>query len=151
MKQLLRGLAACALVGFSQVACQSSGQMSAMTTSAEGAAPTVNPDFKVDATLASQGESVYTRQGCYMCHRIGDGRAAGPDLFGVTERRTVDWLTSFLKSTSSMLASDPIAQALLEEYSHQRMPDFVLTDPQIKALINYLQEATNRKRSGDSQ
>jgi len=70
---------------------------------------------------------------------------------GVTERRTVEWLTNFLKSTSSMLASDPIAQALLEEFKGQRMPDFAMTDPQIKSLIHYLQEETNRKRSGDGQ
>ena len=145
MKQLLRALASCALLGFIQAGCQSSGQMA--TKSAEPA-PTVNPDLRVDASLASQGETVYTRQGCYICHRIGEGRGAGPDLFGVTERRPVDWLTSFLKDTGSMLASDPVAQALLAEFNHQRMPDFTFTDAQIKALIHYLQDATNRKRSG---
>jgi mono/diheme cytochrome c family protein len=149
MKQLLRGLVACALVGFIQAGCSSSGQMA--TASSSEPAPTVNPDLRVDVSLASQGESVYTRQGCYMCHRIGDGRAAGPDLFGVTERRTVEWLTNFLKSTSSMLGSDPIAQALLEEYNHQRMPDFTFTDQQIQSLIHYLQDSTNRKRSGEDQ
>ena len=148
MKKLLHGLVACALVGFVQAGCQSSGQME---TTAAGPAPTVNPDLRVDASLVTQGESVYTRNGCYMCHRIGDGRAAGPDLFGVTERRTVDWLANFLKNTGTMLATDPIAQALLKEYNHQRMPDFTFTDPQIQALIHYLQDSTNRKRTGATQ
>src|SRR6185369_7041577 len=101
MKQVIRGLAACALVGFLQSGCSTTGQT--VVKSSEPA-PTVNPEFRVDAGLAHQGEAIYTNNGCYMCHRIGDGRAAGPDLFGVTERRTIEWMTNFLKDTEGMLA-----------------------------------------------
>ena len=65
----------------------------------------------------------------------------------VTEHRTVEWLTSFLKDTGAMLGSDPIGQELLKEFKGQKMPNFHLTDQQILALIHYLQDATNKKRS----
>ena len=144
MKQVIRGLAACALVGFLQSGCSTAGQT--VVKSSEPA-PTVNPEFRVDAALAHQGEAIYTNNGCYMCHRIGDGRAAGPDLFGVTERRTIEWMTNFLKDTEGMLASDDIAKGLFNEFKQQRMPNFKLSEQQATAVIHYLQEATNRKRS----
>jgi mono/diheme cytochrome c family protein len=131
------------LVGFIAAGCASSGK----TEITSGPAPTVNADFRVDATLAQLGGSVYQNKGCYMCHRIGDGRAAGPDLFGVTERRPIEWLTKFLKDTDDMLNSDDVAKALLAEFHHQRMPNIPMTDQQIQGLIHYLQDTANKMRS----
>jgi hypothetical protein len=82
------------------------------------------------------------------CHTIGHGRLAGPDLFGVTERRSIDWLKAFLKDTNAMLETDPIAQALLKEFHGARMPNIVMTDPEIEGLIHYLQRKTNDRRAG---
>ena len=145
MTRPLRRLMAGTLVGFIAAGCASSGKTE--ITPSTGPAPTVNPDFRVDPALAQLGGSVFQNQGCYMCHRIGDGRAAGPDLFGVTERRTIDWLTKFLKNTDEMLNTDEVAQALLVEYSRQRMPTIALTDQQIQGLIHYLQDSANKLRS----
>lgn len=110
---------------------------------------TVNPDFKLDNELGEVGRELWTRKGCQGCHTIGLGRASGPDLFGVTERRQVDWLKGFLKNTSEMLDTDPLAQAQLKQYKNQRMPDMRLTDQEIEALIHYLQLRTNERRAGD--
>ena len=143
MTRPLRRLMAGTFVCFIAAGCGSAGKPEITT----GPAPTVNADFRVDATLASMGGSVYQNKGCYMCHRIGDGRAAGPDLFGVTERRTIEWLTSFLKNTDEMLNSDDIAKGLLAEYQHQRMPNIPMTDQQIQGLIHYLQDSANKLRS----
>jgi cbb3-type cytochrome oxidase cytochrome c subunit len=145
MTQPLRRIMASVVVGIFAAGCQSSG--STATASSEPA-PTVNPDFRVNPDLVSAGSQAYINRGCFICHQMGRGRAAGPDLFGVTERRTIDWLTRFLKNTGEMLDSDPIAHALLEEYKFQRMPTIAMTDREIEALIHYIQAETTRKRTG---
>jgi cytochrome c2 len=109
----------------------------------------VNPDFTVDERKADVGHDLFGSKGCMGCHSIGHGRLAGPDLFAVTEVRTIDWLTAFLKDTSKMLNTDPIAQALLKEFHGNRMPNIQLTDQDIEALIHYLQRKTNERRAGD--
>src|SRR5688572_9402143 len=109
---------------------------------------TVNPDFKVDSELGEAGRGVFTKS-CIGCHTVGVGRAAGPDLFGVTERRPVDWLKGFLKNTGEYLDTDPVAQSLLKQYNNQRMPNLRLTDQEIEAVIHYLQLRTNERRAGE--
>jgi mono/diheme cytochrome c family protein len=108
--------------------------------------PTVNRDFKLDNSLAQQGEQLFIQRGCIGCHAVGR-RLAGPDLFGVVERRTTDWLGSFLKNTNNALDTDPIGQALLEEYRNQRMPQVHLRDPEVNALIHYLAAESQRVRA----
>src|SRR5262245_8571416 len=108
--------------------------------------PTVNRDFKLDNALAQQGEQLFIQRGCVGCHAVGR-RLAGPDLFGVVERRTTDWLTSFLKDTGAALDTDPIAQALLEEFRGQKMPNVNLRDPEVSALIHYMAAESQRVRN----
>lgn len=109
---------------------------------------TVNPDFRLDAAKAEAGHDLWGARGCMGCHSIGHGRLAGPDLFGVTERRSIDWLKSFLKDTNAMLNSDPIAMALLEEFRGARMPQVNLNDQEIEAILHYIQRKTNDRRAG---
>ena len=110
---------------------------------------TVNPDFKVDSELGEAGRELFIRRGCIGCHTVGVGRAAGPDLFGVTERRPVDWLKGFLKNTGEYLDTDPVAQGLLKQYNNQRMPNIPMSQQEIDALIHYLQMRTNERRTGE--
>jgi mono/diheme cytochrome c family protein len=120
-----------------------------MEKASGGEIATVNPDFKVDNELGEAGRTLWSTRGCLGCHTVGVGRAAGPDLFGVTERRPIDWLKSFLKNTSEMLDTDPVAQGLLKQYNGQRMPNMRVTDQEIEALIHYLQLRTNERRTGE--
>lgn len=110
--------------------------------------PTVNTSFQLDNELADSGMRVFQRKGCGSCHSIGRGRMAAPDLLGVVERRTTDWLQEFLRNTDQMLGSDPIAQALLEEYRYIKMPNMGVTDTEIEALIHFLAAESQRARQG---
>ena len=104
--------------------------------------------FRVDPNLASRGKVVYERNGCYMCHGLGvKDRRAAPDLAGVTERRDHDWLRRWLKDTNGMLASDPQARAMLEQWNYVRMPQVKLTDADINALLHYMAQETQRVRA----
>jgi protein SCO1/2 len=67
---------------------------------------------------------------------------AGPDLKGVTQRRSPDWLKAWLKSPDTMVMSDSMAKALYKEYHQVKMPNLKLSDEEIAALIAYMDEAS---------
>jgi nitrite reductase (NO-forming) len=75
---------------------------------------------------------------CVACHAISGGAGAkiGPDLLGVTKRRTPDWITKFLRSPEEMLAKDPTAKALLDKYKVP-MPNQNLSEAEIRGYLKY--------------
>ena len=74
---------------------------------------------------------------CFACHSVGEGRKLGPDIAGVTKRRTDAWLARWLKEPERMLQSDPDAQAMLKEYNNLPMPNQILSDAEIKQYLKY--------------
>jgi nitrite reductase (NO-forming) len=88
---------------------------------------------------------------CLACHSIGQGRKLGPDLAGVTKRRSNAWLTKWLKSPEKMLASDADAQTMLKEYAGLPMPNQNLSDAEIRQYIKYFQWADEQARAGAEQ
>ncbi|MFV1998590.1 MAG: c-type cytochrome, partial [Acidiferrobacterales bacterium] len=63
------------------------------------------------------GEQLFQAK-CAACHTIGGGRLVGPDLAGVTDKRTPAWLENFVQSSQSLVNSgDAEAVALFEEFS----------------------------------
>ena len=78
---------------------------------------------------------------CVACHSVGQGRKLGPDIVGVTKRRTEDWLTRWLRSPEKMLESDPDAKAMLKEYNNLPMPNQNLSDAEIRQYIQYFRWA----------
>lgn len=113
------------------------------------AVPSVNPNFAVSEDKAAAGWIVWRDKACHVCHSIGKGNNAGPDLFGVVERRDLEWLKKFLLDTTNMLESDPIANAMFEQYRFQRMPNMRLTEQQVENLTHYIQRETLKRRSSD--
>jgi len=95
----------------------------------------------------SLGEGLF-RNGCAACHTIGGHdfsgtalRKTGPDLFGVTRKRSWAWLARWLAETDKVLAEkDPIAMELLKKYNNLPMPNMRLDSTEIKALLTYIEE-----------
>ncbi len=96
------------------------------------------------------GEQVFNTT-CFACHTIGGGRLIGPDLDGVHEKRTQEWLEGFIKSSQSMIkAGDAEAVALFEEYSSMLMPDTAASDEQIRQVIDYIEaQSSGAEASAD--
>ncbi len=89
------------------------------------------------------GEQVFNTT-CFACHTIGGGRLIGPDLAGVHEKRSQEWLERFVKSSQSMInAGDAEAVALFEEYSSMLMPDAVASEEQIRQVLSYIKSQSS--------
>lgn len=90
------------------------------------------------AGSASDGEALFKTR-CTACHTIGGGTLVGPDLKGVTERRTREWLTSWISAPDRVLAAhDPIAQQLFQDFHNVPMPNLGLNESQVVAILAYL-------------
>ena len=63
----------------------------------------------------------------------------GPDLKGVTERRSRQWLTAWISSSERTIRSgDPTAAALFAKYKQQRMPEQNFSAAELASLLDYL-------------
>lgn len=96
----------------------------------------VSPTAAAIAQTAT-AETNFARS-CAACHTVGGGRLVGPDLRGVTERRTEPWLREFIRSSQSVVKSgDSTAVALFDEYK-VAMPDAPYSAAEIQEIIGLL-------------
>lgn len=92
----------------------------------------------VDEAKAETGEKLFQTKGCSACHAIGK-RMSGPDLAGVTSRRTHRWMESQILHPDKMTKQDPISKELFAKFMLQ-MPNQGLTPEQAQAVIEYLKK-----------
>ena len=85
---------------------------------------------------AAKGQLAFESK-CLACHSIGQGKKLGPDLAGVTKKRSDAWLARWLKEPEKMLQTDADAKALLKEYNNIPMPNQALTDAEVQQYIKY--------------
>jgi mono/diheme cytochrome c family protein len=76
---------------------------------------------------------------CTACHTYGKGIKVGPDLKGVTARRSRAWLIPFVRSSQGVIKKgDPTATALFKQFKGQRMPDWTdLTPADVNAMLDW--------------
>jgi nitrite reductase (NO-forming) len=85
---------------------------------------------------AVQGKLAFESK-CLACHSLGGGQKLGPDLAGVTKRRTESWLQRWLRSPEKMLETDAYAKALLKLYNNLPMPNQNLPESEIRQYLKY--------------
>ncbi len=91
------------------------------------------------SNIANAQDGAILFKDCAACHSIGGGRMVGPDLKGVTKRRTKAWLTQFIQSSTKLIQSgDPDAVAIFKEFNNSPMKDYPLTQEQIDELLDYI-------------
>ncbi|HEY6390887.1 MAG TPA: cytochrome c [Bryobacteraceae bacterium] len=85
------------------------------------------------------GAKTIFKKRCTACHTFGKGIKVGPDLKGVTDRRTRDWLLRFISASSRLIQSrEATAMKLFLEFKQERMPDWDdLSPEQIASIIDY--------------
>ena len=89
-----------------------------------------------DHEAAERGEKVFQEKGCSACHAFGV-KKSGPDLAGVSKRRTVEWIENQILHPDVMVKEDPIARGLFAQFALQ-MPKQGLTPEQAKDVVEYL-------------
>lgn len=76
---------------------------------------------------------------CADCHSIGEGDMKGPDLMGVEQKHTEEWLIKFILSAKTVInAGDPKAIEVWEKYRKGNMPDNNFSEAEVKSLIDYI-------------
>ncbi len=95
-------------------------------------------DQPVDAAKAAEGEKLFTTKICATCHGFGK-KITCPDLMGVPRDRSARWMQEQIMHPDVMTKNDPIAKQLMAQYSLQ-MPNQGITEPQAKALIEFIKQ-----------
>jgi len=92
--------------------------------------------------LVGQTAEEYYLKSCGACHTIGDGAVLGPDLKGVSERQSRDWLVKWLLDPEGVLASgDPYALKIQNESMGMVMPPSPdMTETLANSVLDYIDE-----------
>ncbi len=90
------------------------------------------------ADPVEEGKTLFMSR-CAACHNVNKAMT-GPALAGIDEKRSVDWIISFVKSSQSLVKNgDKDAVAVYEQFNRIPMPDHPdLTDENIKSIIDYI-------------
>lgn len=95
---------------------------------------------EIDEALAAEGKVLFTAK-CTACHKISK-RLIGPALLGITERRSPEWIMNMILNPEEMVAKNPIAKKLLEEYLAP-MANQSLTETEARAILEYFRTKTS--------
>lgn len=85
-----------------------------------------------------KGKIIFTAR-CAACHSVNKV-LTGPALAGVQDRRSLDWIVSFVKSSQSLVKSGDVdAVAVFEKFNKIPMPDHAdLTTDDVKSVVEFI-------------
>jgi mono/diheme cytochrome c family protein len=106
-------------------------------TSAYDAGPRAG-ESAVDEERAEAGAKLFQTKGCSACHTFGK-KMSGPDLQGVSMRRTALWMENQILHPEVMTKTDPISHALFATMALQ-MPNQGLTQDEARSVIEFLKK-----------
>jgi protein SCO1 len=124
-------------------------QVAAVDGAAGGAAPAVNGvgyDRGHVMEGRQPGSAMFVKL-CAGCHTIGRGDRVGPDLDGLTLRRSRVWISEFLTNPIKMRArKDPIALALAAKFPGVRMPYLQIHASDAADLMSYIDAKSKQQQ-----
>jgi cytochrome c551/c552 len=88
------------------------------------------------------GKAIFTTR-CAGCHNVNK-QLTGPALAGLHERRSMEWIVKFVRSSQAVVKSgDKEAVALYQQFNRIPMPDHSdLTSENIKSIVDYIKAET---------
>ena len=99
----------------------------------------------VDSLSIAHGQILFN-QNCSGCHGFHQN-GIGPNLSGITETDSLNWLRNFIREPKKMVESGDIHAKKIYDAYHSMMPSFtVFTDEQIDQLISFLQTRKGAKK-----
>jgi mono/diheme cytochrome c family protein len=97
----------------------------------------------LDEKMVSNGQDVYQTK-CFACHKLTTELLVGPGWYGVTDRRTPEWIMNWITNTKVMLDKDLAAQADMV-VCLIRMPNQDLTDEQARDVLEFMRKNDGKK------
>jgi mono/diheme cytochrome c family protein len=98
----------------------------------------------VRAQSVQEGQTLFGAK-CYSCHNIGSGDKQGPDLKGVTTRRTKEWIHEFINAPAAMNSrGDATAVELFKKFPATQMPDQALAPQQIDSILMMIDDLAKK-------
>lgn len=94
-----------------------------------------------DPAVIAEGEAVFGAKGCGACHKFGE-KLVGPDLKGVTARRSVPWIQRMISEPELMTKQDPVAKDMYRSMMVQMSKQGVSADEMPK-LVAFLKSKEN--------
>ena len=90
------------------------------------------------APPVEEGKNIFSTR-CASCHNVNK-ILTGPALAGVHERRSMDWIISFVKSSQTLVKSgDKTAVELFNKFNKIPMPDHPdLSDANITSIVEFI-------------
>lgn len=106
----------------------------------KGIGPIDNLDLgdDIDSDMAARGGDIFKNM-CSACHKM-DKKFVGPELAGVTERRSPEWIMNMILNPEQMIKEDPIAKRLLVESNMAVMANQGLAEDEARAILEYFRE-----------
>jgi mono/diheme cytochrome c family protein len=98
--------------------------------------PRAGQTLKLNGDLADRGAFLFDDKSCSDCHTLGEADVA-PDLVGVLDRRTQDWLTMQIIQPEWMNIHDVITKGLIEEFEMEMVAAEV-SEAEAEAILHFL-------------
>lgn len=98
-----------------------------------------------------EGKSIFMTR-CAACHNVNK-QLTGPALAGIDERRSIEWIVNFVRSSQTMIKKgDKDAVSLYEKFNKVPMPDHPdLGETHIRQVVDYIKsEARTAETSATS-
>jgi hypothetical protein len=102
-----------------------------------------------DDAASKRGEQLFKDKGCSACHAFGK-KVTCPDLAGVTQRRTAEWIENQILHPEIMVKTDPIAHDLFAKFMLQ-MPNQKLTPEQANDVIAFFRHKDHEAGEASKQ
>lgn len=91
---------------------------------------------EINQQMVTEGKAVFKRL-CSACHRVGK-KFIGPDVKGILNKRTPEWVMNIILDPEGMVKNDPLAKSLLKEFNGSPMVNQNLTEKQALAILEYI-------------
>jgi len=90
----------------------------------------------------TNGEMLFKSR-CLDCHSIGRGDGLGPDLIGVTKKRTSAWLRRWIVEPDKVIAEkDQDVTDMVAQFKGLLMPNLSLSEREVDDIIDYIEKAS---------
>lgn len=113
-------------------------EVDAMENKGIGPVKSLQLESGIDAAMATRGSELFKNM-CSACHKM-DKKFIGPELAGVTERRSPEWIMNMILNPEQMIKEDPIAKKLLVESNMAVMANQNLSEEEARAILEYFRQ-----------